>query len=107
MNFKSLDLEFETRKPKFPMIPFRDNIPSRSFPIINILLVSANVAAFIYELSLGRSLDRLFMLYGVVPARVFAWPHSHASLAALAIPFVTSMFLHGGWLRLIGNMWYL
>ena len=47
------------------------------------------------------------MVYGVVPAKVFAWPHSHASLAVLAIPFVTSMFLHGGWLHLIGNMWYL
>ena len=90
------------------MIPFRDNIPSRTFPLINISIIVANVLVFLYELSLsGRALDRLIVHYGVVPARVFAWPQSDLALTAVAVPFFTSMFLHGGWLHLIGNMWYL
>src|SRR5207237_9386629 len=89
------------------MIPFRDNIPSRSFPLITILIIVANVLVFFYELSLGRGLERLIMHYGVVPANVLAWPRSNLPLAAVALPFFTSMFLHGGWLHLIGNMWYL
>src|SRR5215475_539223 len=89
------------------MIPFRDNIPSRTFPVINTLLIAANVLVFFYELSLGRGLDRFIMRYGVVPTAVFAWPHSNLPLTALIVPFLTSMFLHGGWLHLIGNMWYL
>ncbi|HSU87341.1 MAG TPA: rhomboid family intramembrane serine protease [Terriglobia bacterium] len=89
------------------MIPFRDNIPSRSFPLITILIIVTNVLVFFYELSLGRGLERLIMHYGVVPANVLAWPQSNLPLAAVALPFFTSMFLHGGWLHLIGNMWYL
>src|SRR3989454_5445739 len=90
------------------MIPFRDNIPSRSFPLITVSLITVNVFVFFYELSLGsRSFERFIMHYGVIPATVLAWPHSHTPLTAVALPFFTSMFLHGGWLHLIGNMWYL
>jgi len=90
------------------MIPFRDNIPSRTFPLINVSIIVANVLVFLYELSLsGRALDRLIAHYGVIPAAVFAWPQSSLALSAVAVPFFTSMFLHGGWLHLIGNMWYL
>ena len=90
------------------MIPFRDNIPSRTVPIINILLIVLNVLVFIFELTLSpRELDRLIAALGVVPAYVYAWPRLHDSVVALVIPFFTSMFLHGGWLHLIGNMWYL
>jgi len=89
------------------MIPFRDNIPSRTFPVINVLLIVANVLVFLYELSLGSGLDRFIMHHGVVPAAVFAWPESNLPVSAVITPFFTSMFLHGGWLHLIGNMWYL
>jgi rhomboid family protein len=89
------------------MIPFRDNIPSRTFPIVTLLIIAANVLAFFYELSLGRYLDPFLMQYGVVPTAVFAWPQSGVPLSAVLLPFFTSMFLHGGWLHLIGNMWYL
>jgi membrane associated rhomboid family serine protease len=89
------------------MIPFRDNIPSRSFPIITILLIAINIAVFLYELALGRYLEPYLMHYGIVPANVFAWPESDLPVSTVAVPFLTSMFLHGGWLHLIGNMWYL
>ena len=89
------------------MIPFRDNIPSRTFPVITVFIILGNVFAFLYELSLGRFLEPFIMQYGVVPAAVFAWPQSDLPLTAVALPFLTSMFLHGGWLHLIGNMWYL
>ena len=89
------------------MIPFRDNIPSRSVPVITIALILANAVVFLYELGLGRSLEPFVMQYGVVPAAVFRWPQSDLPFSAVALPFLTSMFLHGGWLHLIGNMWYL
>jgi membrane associated rhomboid family serine protease len=89
------------------MIPFRDNIPSRSFPLINIALILANVIVFFCELSEGRHLNRFIMQHGVIPAAVFAWPETHLPIGAVALPFFTSMFLHAGWLHLIGNMWYL
>ena len=89
------------------MIPFRDNIPSRSFPVINVAIILANSLVFFYELSLGRHLDSFIMQYGIVPAAVFQWPQSGLPYSAVALPFLTSMFLHGGWLHLIGNMWYL
>src|SRR5438093_4426311 len=90
------------------MIPFRDNIPSRSFPTITVSIIIANVCVFFYELSLGsRSFERFIMHYGVGPTTVLAWPHSHGPFTVVALPFFTSMFLHGGWLHLIGNMWYL
>jgi membrane associated rhomboid family serine protease len=89
------------------MIPFRDNIPSRSYPIVTVSLIIINLLVFIYELSLGRSLEEFMTQYGVVPAAVFSWPESNASFQAILLPFLTSMFLHAGWLHVIGNMWYL
>jgi len=91
------------------MIPFRDNIPSRSFPLITVFIIVVNVLVFLYELALGPHLEPFLFRYGVVPAAVFAWAESRVpvSAVAVAVPFFTSMFLHGGWLHLIGNMWYL
>jgi membrane associated rhomboid family serine protease len=89
------------------MIPFRDNIPSRSFPVVTILLILINVTAFFYELALGPYLDSFLTDYGIVPAAVVAWPETDLPVSAVALPYLTSMFLHGGWLHLLGNMWYL
>src|SRR5205809_3514317 len=86
------------------MIPFRDNIPSRSFPIMTISIILVNALVFFYELSLGREVEPFIEQYGLTPAAVFAWPGSDIPLVAVALPFLTSMFLHGGWLHLIGNM---
>ena len=89
------------------MIPFRDNIQSRTRPIVTASLIIFNSTVFLYELSLGQSLMPFMYEYGVVPINVFQWPASGQSLASIVIPYFTSMFLHAGWLHLIGNMWYL
>jgi len=90
------------------MIPFRDSNPSGTKPVVTVAIIVANVVVFGYELALGRQLDAFVMHYGLIPALVtgglpiegFNWPDK-------AIRFVSTMFLHGGWLHLIGNMWYL
>jgi membrane associated rhomboid family serine protease len=66
------------------------------------------VAAFLWELSLGRELERALFHLGVVPAR-YTDPTigSYFTLLEQMVPFLSSMFLHGGWLHLIGNLWTL
>jgi hypothetical protein len=90
------------------MLPLRDNIPSRRFPIITVLLIVINVLAFLWELGLGRRLQDALLVLGIVPVR-----YTVAEIADLFTwreqlwPFLTSMFLHGGWTHLFGNMWTL
>lgn len=85
------------------MIPLRDNIPSRKFPIINYLLIAANVALFFYQLTLASQflLDDFIYSYGVVPVLLTTNPAFHW------FSIFSSQFLHGGWMHLIGNMLYL
>src|SRR5713101_8082571 len=85
------------------MIPIRDTIPSRSFPIVNTVLMVVNILVFFYELSLGSYLPHFINHYGLVPA-FFTTPQ-HADFRIY--PLFTFMFLHSGWLHIIGNMLYL
>jgi len=91
------------------MIPFRDNIPSRTFPLVTWSIILANVLVFIYELSLPvPELESFIALNGLVPAKLESLGGAPgAVLAGTGKSIVWSMFLHGGWLHLIGNMWYL
>jgi membrane associated rhomboid family serine protease len=89
------------------VIPLRDKNPSYTFPIINYLLIAANVVAFFYELSLGPRLDNFIINYGLVPQEYFHAVAHHTHLITRYFPFFTSMFLHGGWMHIIGNMWFL
>jgi membrane associated rhomboid family serine protease len=90
------------------MIPLRDTIPSHSFPAATVLFIALNVLAFLYELSLGRALDAFIMQYGAVPLRfILAGQIEEVSTVERFLPLFTSMFLHGGWLHLGGNMLYL
>src|ERR1700716_2598038 len=78
------------------MIPLRDVIPSRTTPYITITIIVLNALAWLFELSLTHEdLNAFLTYYGVVPA-YFTFP-----------TLITSMFLHGSWLHVIGNMWYL
>ena len=78
------------------MIPLRDVIPSRTVPVVTVTLILLNAAAWVLELSMSqRGLDQFIRLYGVVPG------------AFRPVTLLTSMFLHGGWLHVIGNMWWL
>jgi membrane associated rhomboid family serine protease len=90
------------------MIPLRDANPSASFPLVTLSIIAVNTAAFLYETGLGRGLDRFLLVYGFVPAVYFHASHAEPwNLPARFLPMVTSMFLHGGWMHLIGNMWTL
>jgi len=89
------------------MIPLRDTAKSRTIPFVNYALIAACGLVFFYELTLGPHLDGLVRTYGVNPVRVATTLfHGQFSLKA-TIPLFTSMFLHGGWMHLIGNMLYL
>jgi hypothetical protein len=90
------------------MIPLRDATPAQSFPAMTVLLIGLNVLAFFYELSLGKELDVFIMQYGAVPLRfILAGQMEQVSTLERFLPLFTSMFLHGGWLHLGGNMLYL
>ncbi len=78
------------------MIPLRDSQPSYSKPLVTVALIAVNTVVFLFQFTLDPfSLNHFIAVYGLVPDR-FHW-------SAL----LTSMFLHGGWLHLIGNMWFL
>ena len=89
------------------MIPLRDSIPSRSWPVVTYLLIGLNVWVFLYEVALGPDLDAFLRTWGLVPADYFALARVPGAGAERYLPLLTSMFLHGGWLHLIGNMMYL
>jgi len=78
------------------MIPLRDTQPSYSPPIVTVILISLNILIFLFQISLDAYERNYFIaIYGIIP--------DHLHYSAL----FTSMFLHGGWMHLIGNMWFL
>ncbi|HVB33404.1 MAG TPA: rhomboid family intramembrane serine protease [Patescibacteria group bacterium] len=91
------------------MIPLKVLLGRRGLPGITLALIAINFAVFVHELSLGPHRFDLFVFhYGLVPARFSqALAGYHMPLAALVVPLVSSMFLHGGWLHILGNMWFL
>jgi len=92
------------------MIPIRDNVPRVTPPLAVSAVIALNVLAFAYCLTLGpRPLFEFFHLFGVVPARFLRpdWASFAGYPSTLGWPFVTYMFLHGGWLHIIFNMWML
>ncbi len=89
------------------MIPVSDSARSRTTPYVNVALILVNAAVFIYELTLSQlDVNLFFFDHGVVPARLVHWVENPSGLGQ-PLTVVTSAFIHGGWLHLIGNMLYL
>jgi membrane associated rhomboid family serine protease len=85
------------------MIPLRDDNPTRRAPIVTIILIVINVVVFLYTNGLSaRAQTLVFRDYGLIPLNVTANLNS-----STALTFITSMFLHGGWLHIGGNMLFL
>ena len=90
------------------LIPLKDNNPSRSYPVVNITLLLANVVVFLYQLALPPYDQKLFILSNAtIPARIPAFLGGHVGFEAAFLPLITSMFLHTGFLHLAGNMLFL
>ena len=92
------------------LFPLRDKAPHPLFPWVNTLLIGLNSAVFLYEWSLPRTIlvHRLIPALGLSGTPYLAWFHgAPVPPAALIVPIFTSMFLHGSWLHLLGNMWML
>jgi membrane associated rhomboid family serine protease len=87
------------------VIPLRDINPTRSRPVVTYALIAANVAVFLYQFQLSRTpgaFDEFLLRWGFVPYFFAKEPH----WGSIETPF-TSMFMHGDFLHLISNMWFL
>ena len=81
------------------MIPLRDTVPSRSFSLVNWLLIASNLAIFVLLLSLGPRYETVVTTLGVVPIRFI-----HELGLGQMLTLLSSMFLHGGWVHVLSNM---
>jgi membrane associated rhomboid family serine protease len=90
------------------MIPIRDTIASKNYPVVNNTIIGINVVLFLFELSQGANLDRFVYIYGLVPAR-YSMPQisSYFTTGQQLLSLFSFMFLHGGFWHLLGNMWFL
>jgi rhomboid family protein len=86
------------------MIPLKDNISSETLPFVNYTLIAINLAVFILQLAMGSNAAGLVSQFGLIPYKVTAGGFGPQYAV---LPFFTSMFLHGGWMHLIGNMLFL
>jgi membrane associated rhomboid family serine protease len=95
------------------MIPLRDDTPRFSTPYATYFIIALNTLVFLFELSIGaqshRALNGLMFQFGVVPRHfeLALRGYSSYSLPGSLLTILTSMFLHGGWLHIIFNMWFL
>ena len=92
------------------MLPIKDDQPRYSTPFVNGFLIGLNLFIYLFQATLDpRSYEAFARQFGVVPAHLAAFvAGSHRySLPEVALPFLTSMFVHGGWMHVIGNMWFL
>jgi membrane associated rhomboid family serine protease len=86
------------------MIPLRDSTPSHHFPLVTVGLIIINLLIFSFETKLdAETLNALIHTFGVVPDNYINYRGSWSGY----LPFLSSMFLHGGWMHVIGNMWIL
>jgi rhomboid family protein len=97
------------------VFPLKDDVPSRTTPVVTVGLIALNVLVFLYQVSLQgegslegvRAARDLVLEFGLVPCRLTGACAPGASLLPPALTVLTSMFLHGGLLHVGGNMLYL
>ena len=92
------------------MIPIKDTIPRVGFPSLTWTLIAMNGIIFLFEISIPKDiLSQMFYVFGLVPARYSLpnWAYIHGLSFDDYLSFLTNMFLHGGWLHILGNMWFL
>jgi len=91
------------------VIPLKNMDPRRSVPVVTLLIIAANVLVFLYQISLPpAAADTFVRTWGLVPSKIqLALAGRHYTLANALIPVFTCMFLHGGFLHILGNMWFL
>src|SRR5262249_19366785 len=90
-------------------LPLKTDYRDRTFPWVTVALIAVNVVVFLYELTLGDGRETFIQTYGTVPCEVLTTCALPATVPPSApyLSLFTSMFLHGGWLHLLGNMLYL
>jgi len=90
------------------MIPLRDTIRSKSYPVVYTTIIIINIVVFFLELSKGDQLRQFIFTYGLVPAR-YTVPSiaTYFTSGQQVFSFLSFMFIHGGFLHLLGNMWSL
>ena len=84
------------------MIPLKDTLPTRGFPVVNTILIVLNCVVFLFQFATAQHSAEIVEQWGMVPLRIVG---GHDPLRLLTV--LTSMFMHGGWMHLIGNMWFL
>ncbi len=91
------------------MIPLKDMTKRRSTPFMTLLLIAVNIAVFIHQIMLPSAASNAFInTYALVPSKIpLALAGRHYTLEQALVPLFTCMFLHGGFLHILGNMWFL
>jgi membrane associated rhomboid family serine protease len=89
------------------MIPLRHTLARTSTPLVNRGLVAANVVIFVAQLFMGRMTEQIIQTFGYIPARLLDPASFRYALWEVGITLVTSLFLHGGFVHLFGNLIYL
>lgn len=91
------------------MIPLRDDNPSELQPLVTVFIIVACTLAFLWQLSLGAQGEEAIYSLGLIPSVLFGFDELPPEIARIApsATVLTSMFMHGGWMHLIGNMLYL
>ncbi len=90
------------------MIPIRDTVPSKNYPLVNTAIIAITAIMYFVELGQGKELNKFIFIYGLVPAR-YSNPEisSYFTWGQQVFSFLSFMFIHGGFIHLLGNMWFL
>lgn len=89
-------------------IPLKDLNPHRTYPVVNTLLILANVVVFLFQLTMTHNQEGAFILANAtIPSHVLGFLNGHVSFQSAFAPLFTSMFLHMGFLHIAGNMLFL